>query len=51
LNFTCANIVHVEIEETCPVLRTGRDHKGGEKFQQAETIFLLKNSLLKGSQK
>jgi len=23
-------MVHVEIEETCPVLRTGRDHKGGE---------------------
>jgi len=26
-------MVHVEIEETCPVLRTGRDHKGGEIFK------------------
>jgi hypothetical protein len=44
-------MAHVEIEETCPVLRTGRDYKGGEILQQAKTIFLLKNSLLKGSQK
>jgi len=32
LNFLCASIIHVEIEETCPVARTGRDHKGSGKI-------------------
>jgi len=51
LNFTCANIIQAEIEETCSSLRTGRDKEGGEILQQVKTIFLLKNSLLKGSKK
>jgi len=28
LNFICASITYVEIEETCPFFGAGRDHKG-----------------------
>jgi hypothetical protein len=33
-NLSCGIIVDVEIEETCPLVKIGRDHKGRGKFQQ-----------------
>jgi hypothetical protein len=47
LNFTCVNIVHVEIKETCPVLRTGRDHKGGEKISTSKNYFPPEKFIIK----
>jgi hypothetical protein len=49
---SCASITYVEIEETCPFLRRGRDHRGLGEISTRKKTFppLLKNQILKGKQ-
>jgi hypothetical protein len=48
-NISCASIIPVEIEETCPVERTGRDHKGPEKISIRKMMSSLIKIQFKGS--
>jgi hypothetical protein len=51
LCFFCVSIISVEIKETCPVAKTGRDHKGSGKISTSEKYALpYLNPILKGRQ-
>jgi len=49
-NLSCASIISVEIEETCPVTRTGRDHEGPGRISIGRIKPSLIKIQLKGSQ-
>jgi len=51
-NLSCDSIIHVEIEETCPVARTGRDREGQGTISISKNYVpsLFKSLMSKGSQ-